>query len=64
MINNNEIFDSAQWLIKCFGENAELVAEERMQELLEKDDPKAAGIWLSIMSAINDLRSRPPGKPH
>lgn len=57
MVSQKDIYISAQLLIKEHGKKAEEVAEQRMHELLGKDDPKGAGAWLSIMGAINDLNT-------
>ena len=57
MVSQKDIYISAQLLLKQHGENAEEVAEQKMQKLMDQDDAKGAGVWLSIMSAIEDLRN-------
>jgi hypothetical protein len=65
MISQNDIFRSAQLLIKQHGDKAEEVAERRMRTLMEQDDAKGSGVWLSILSAIEDLRNmKEQGKLH
>jgi predicted secreted protein len=65
MISQKDIFISAQLLIKQHGAKAEDYASKKMMNLIEKDDAKGAGVWLSIMSAIEDLRSiKQQGKLH
>jgi hypothetical protein len=65
MISQNDIFRSAQLLIKQHGDRAEEVAERRMRMLMEQDDAKGSGVWLSILSAIEDLRTmKQQGKLH
>ena len=56
MIIQRDIYASAQLLIKEYGKDAEEIAYKRMMALMEHDDAKGSGIWLSIMSAIEDLR--------
>ena len=57
MLTQNEIYAIAESLIKQHGKRAEALAESRMQELMQQDDAKGAGEWLSIMAAIEDLHS-------
>ena len=65
MISQNDICRSAQLLIKEHGDKAEDVAERRMRKLMENNDAKGAGVWLSILSAIEDLRNiKQQGKLH
>lgn len=51
-----DIYISAQLLVKQHGDKAEQVADERMRELMAKDDAKGAAVWLSISAALHDLR--------
>jgi hypothetical protein len=65
MISQNDIFRSAQLLIKQHGTKAEELAERTIRKLMEQDDAKGAGVWLRILSAIEDLRSmKQQGKLH
>lgn len=57
MVSQKDIFISAQLLIKQHGGKAEDYAFQQMLALIEQDDVKGSGVWLSIMSAIEDLRS-------
>jgi len=57
MVGQKDIFISAQLLIKHHGDKAEDYAFQKMLALIEKDDAKGSGVWLSIMSAIDDLRN-------
>ena len=57
MSSQKDIFHWAQTLITEHGEDAEAVAERWMQTLMDENDAKGAGMWLSIMSAIADLRA-------
>jgi hypothetical protein len=56
MTSSKDIYIPAQLLLKQHGDKAEDVADKRMQELMAKDDAKGAAVWLSISSAIHDLR--------
>lgn len=58
MLNKTHIFLTAEFLIKEHGGRAEAIAESRMQELMAHDDAKRASVWLSIVSAIEDLRNK------
>jgi hypothetical protein len=65
MTSQKDIYISAQLLIKQHGDKAEAVAEQRMHEMMEKDDAKGASVWLSISCAIDDLRAtEQKGKLH
>ena len=65
MTSPKDIYISAQLLIKQHGDKAEVVAEQRMHEMIEKDDVKGASVWLSIGLAIDDLRAtKQQGKLH
>jgi hypothetical protein len=65
MIDHKDIYRSAQLLIKQHGQNAEDIAAERMQELMQKDDAKGASVWLEICHAIDVLNMRDhQGKLH
>jgi hypothetical protein len=66
MVSQKDIYTSAQLLIKQHGKKAEDVATRRMEELMDKDDAKGAGVWLAIASAITDLQNlkQQQGKLH
>jgi hypothetical protein len=55
MLTQSDIYATAERLIKEYGRKAEAIAEHRMQVLMEQNDAKGAGTWLSIMAAIEDL---------
>jgi hypothetical protein len=56
MVSQKDIYISAQLLIKQHGNKAEDIATQKMQEMIDKDDVKGAGVWLSIGQAIENLR--------
>jgi hypothetical protein len=57
MLTTNDIYATAERLIKEHGRKAEEMAQRRMHELMAQDDAKGAAEWLSIMAAIEDLHS-------
>lgn len=58
MVSDRDIYASANLLIKQHGGDAENVAQEKMLGFMDKDDAKAAAVWLAITNAISDLRMR------
>ena len=58
MIDHKDIYRLAQLLIKQHGDNAEDIAAEKMQELMQQDDVKGASVWLEICHAIDVLNMR------
>lgn len=58
MTNDRDIYASAMLLIKQHGSNAEEVAMEKMLFFMQRDDTKAASVWLSIMNAIDTLKEK------
>ena len=58
MVSERDIYASAKLLMKEHGAQAEKVAMENMVLLIQDDDVKGASVWMSIMSAINDLKLR------
>ena len=65
MIDQKDIYRSAQLLIKQHGCEAEEIATERMREFMDKDDVKGASVWLQICHAIDILSMRDhQGKLH
>lgn len=57
MITDKDIYTSAKVLISKHGKEAGAFADQRMQELMAKDDAKGAAVWLSIGQAIEDLNN-------
>ncbi len=64
MISDKDIYTTANMLIKEHGDKAEEHAQKRMYELMDADDAKGAGVWLSVMQAIHDLQCRSGGTVH
>jgi hypothetical protein len=65
MVSRKDIYRSANVFIQQYGNEAETIATQRMHELMDKDDVQGASVWLSIASAIDDLRNvKRQGKLH
>ncbi len=55
MISERDIWAAANILIKRYGEDAELRAVERADELLGRGDLDGQRIWLHILEAVRQL---------
>ncbi len=64
MISDKDIYITANQLIKEHGDEAEQHAQQRMYELMDADDAKGAGVWLSVGQAIRNLQSQLGGTVH
>jgi hypothetical protein len=62
MASQPDIYTLAQRMIDCFGAEAEAYADAMLRRRLEQDDVLAAGAWLALGNAIDDLQQLPP--PH
>jgi hypothetical protein len=63
MIHDLDIYRGAKLLIDQHGQDAQIRAAERSDELLEKGDTEGAAIWRTIIAAIEELqRGRLDGK--
>lgn len=58
MVSQKDIYLTAQLVLKKHGQKAEGHALAMMQQFLKKDDVQGAGVWLSIMCAIDDLNKK------
>lgn len=58
MTSEKDIYLSAQVLIDHYGDEAEDHVEEKLYSLMDKDDIKAASVWLGIAHAMDTLRER------
>jgi hypothetical protein len=56
MIQDLDIYRAAKLLIDQHGQDAPIRAAERADELLEAGDIDGAGIWRTIMGAIEELQ--------
>jgi hypothetical protein len=65
MFSLKDIYLSAHALIEKYGDEAETVATQKMQTLMDNDDVQGASVWLHIACAIDDLRNaKRQGKLH
>jgi hypothetical protein len=67
--NNTVIFDIDIWraanlLIKEHGVDAEIIASQRADLLLDRGDIDGVIVWKRIRRAIVELNAPPRGKPH
>ena len=63
-INELDVWRAANLLIRQHGENAEIVAAQRADELSEREDYAGSSVWLRIMRAIGKLQAKPTGPLH
>ena len=54
-----DIWRAANLLINQHGENAEIVAAQRADLMLERGDPEGRLVWLRIKRAIVELQAAP-----
>ena len=60
-----KLYTLAQEMIDCYGPEAEDHAGEMLRVRLAEGDLLAAGVWLAIGNAIEDLvQLPPPGRRH
>ena len=64
MTPNIDIWRAANLVIEQHGENAEIVAAQRADLMLECGDPEGRLVWLRIKQAIAELQSAPTGPAH
>jgi hypothetical protein len=64
MIPNRDIWRAANLLIREHRGDAEIVAAQRANEMLERGDHDGQLVWLRIRRAIADLLTAPVGKPN
>ena len=64
MIQDRDIWRAANLLIREHRGEAEIVAAQRADEMLERGDLDGQLVWLRIKRAIGELQAMPAGKPH
>jgi hypothetical protein len=64
MIPDRDIWQAVNLLILEVGNDAEIVAAQRADEMLERGDHDGRLIWLRIRRAIAEMQSAPVGKPN
>jgi hypothetical protein len=60
-MTNVDIWRSANLLIKQFGDQAELQAAMKADEMLERNDPAGISAWKNVIDAIRELKRDKPG---
>ena len=59
-----DIWRATNLLISQHGENAEVVATQRADVMLERCDPEGRLVWLRIRRALAELQAAPTGLAH
>ena len=59
-----DIWRAANLIMKQHGENAEIVAAQRADLMIERGDPEGRVVWLRIRRAIAELQVAPSGPAH
>jgi hypothetical protein len=64
MIDDADIFRAAKLLIEQHGDDADIRAAERADELLDEGDTEGSALWRRVLEAIDELqRGRRDGEP-
>lgn len=61
MLDDRDIWRSANTLIEHCGDAAAFKAAQRADELLERGDMEGPAVWRRILQAVEDLQSLEPG---
>jgi|TARA_B100002003_G_scaffold234543_1_gene248585 hypothetical protein len=61
MIEDIDIFRTAQLYIEQHGDDAIIYPSMRADEMLDKGDLDGRAVWLRVMEAIGELQSTEPG---
>jgi len=64
VVSDIDIWRAAALLIRQHGENAEIVAAQRADELWEREDHEGRAVWLRIRRAVVELQGTPTGPAH
>jgi hypothetical protein len=64
MVSDLEIWLAANLLIREHGDDAEIVAARRVDEMLERGESDEEIVWLRIRRAIMGMQAAPTGKPN
>ncbi len=59
-----DIWRAANLIMKQHGENAEILAAQRADLMLERGDREGRFVWLRIRRAIAELQAAPTGPAH
>lgn len=64
MTTDADIWMAAHLLIQRQGDEAEMIAAQRADEMLERGEVGEQQVWLRIRRAIAELRAPATGKPN
>ncbi len=64
MVQERDIWFAARLLIRNHGAEAEIVAAQRADEMLDRGDIEEQRVWLRISRAIRELQAPVAGKPN
>ena len=64
VVPEKDIWRAADLLIRQRGDEAELAAAQRADQMLERGDLEGLSVWLRIKRAIAELQAAPTGQPH
>jgi len=62
MIDDLDILRAANLLLKRHGDDAELAAAQRADEMLNRGDIEGYAVWQRILSAVADLTRTKPAE--
>jgi hypothetical protein len=64
MISDVDVWRAANLLIRRFGEEAELEAARRADQMLERGDRDGQRVWMAIRQAVAQLQAPRSGPLH
>jgi hypothetical protein len=64
VISDLDIWRAANLLIREHGADAEIVAAQRADDMLERGDHDGKSVWLRIRRAVVEMQAAPMGKPN
>ena len=63
-VSDRDVYRAANLLIKQHGDDAERVAAERADQMLDRSDHDGQMVWLRIRRAIVELQAPQTGPAH
>jgi ferritin-like metal-binding protein YciE len=60
-MNEQDIWRAADWIIESHGDQAECVACDRIEDMIEAADPIGERVWKQILAAVKQLQRSCPG---
>jgi len=64
IVPDADIWRAANLLIREHGDDAEITAAKRAEEMLDQGDSDGQLVWQRIRRAVVELRARPTGLMH